>query len=819
MLTKTQLLGFQADTYYAAIERWGQAADAVNAACNTILGVGGQISDWTGPAADQAAATANDLLVAVEASPNLLNDAQDTVAAFAATVNEQQQILQTAINRAQSLSCSVSEDGTVTPPAQPPGEPPSVCSPEYKTETALQNAQEAYYNSSAFQQWQAATEQAPGLQTTIQAALQAATAADSRAARDLEAGIRGAGDVGKILAGRDPTGSYATNLEADTQTLGDGQRWLQPYVKQAAGLLPEAANGDTAAAKQLELLTPLSYDQDFSAALMNRLGAAGLEKLPLEMGEKLQDLSAGDPELMSTVRPYDQAVLHFLGDSLASASNSPNLSAGFVQRLAANDALMDPDSPDDEPVGFWALGQILGGSTGAVQYNPQFLDTVGTAIINFDAKQEANPLFKGWEYTGPFMSPWANNMNLPSSFNFFRADEPSFGGNIDSGGDPIYGLMHAAALSPAAAQALFGCNVNPKTGAAPENPNLRIVLTQLPWTFDRGSALGAALQAATSGPGAVSDGITSDIVHTLALQYEQDSGYAAQMSGLDTHVANILSQQQNMLAINKTVGGDDIAAGPNSVYAYATGLVGPGFDRQDLARVLGVISQNPSAYGTLQTAQVKYLQTQLDEAVASAMATGGISTSPNASAIGQVLNEGTTTLGFLEGAKTLIAQDQATASTAALQQSLSTDSDFLSVGGTLASALPGGQVVGIPATIASTILSGISASEHASNAPSAAGAQQELALQDLCSMALAAALLKNQVPPPQFGNYDPSFLGKNGHLLPAQAFLHDSPALASLNSWLAGLKVPGTSNFNQTMTNQIKSGFELAGSALVATGG
>ena len=45
----------------------------------------------------------------------------------------------------------------------------------------------------------------------------------------------------RIVAGEDPTGSYAANLFQDTQTLGDGKAWVAQYVDQAASLLSKAA--------------------------------------------------------------------------------------------------------------------------------------------------------------------------------------------------------------------------------------------------------------------------------------------------------------------------------------------------------------------------------------------------------------------------------------------------------------------------------------------------------------------------------------------------------------------------------------------------
>ena len=805
MLTTTDLLAFDGSGYSLVIEKWGRAAAAVSSASNTISGIGDQMSDWTGPAASQALATMTDLVVVVASNPGLLNDAQDTVAAFVATVNQQQEILKSAMAKADSLHCTIGLDGTVTAPPQPPGEPPQSCLPDPIQEAARAKAQEAYNNTPAVQTWQAATQQAPALEATIQGALKAAAAADGRASGDLEAGTRGGTDVQRIVTGQDPTGSYAVNLYADTQTLADGQRWVQRLAEQAAGLLPKAAEGDAAAVAQLEAMTPLSYDQDFGANLMNRLGAAGLEALPVEMGQKLQDLApGGSPDLPSLLRG-DQGVLRFLGDSLASASNSPNLSADFVNGLTNNDSALSAYGRLPGPAGFWSLGQILGASSGAVPYDPQFLDTVGTAIINFDRHQD--PIL-GYEDIGPFFYPWANNLNLsPDAVLSLSA---SFHGVSDSGGDPVYGLMHVAAFSPAAAQTLFG-----------SHGNLNAVLTQLSWNFDHGSALGAALQAATTGPGAATASLTSNIVHILALQYADDSSYAAQMSGLNAHVANILAQPQNLMALNQAVA-ENVQNKPGTWFRYPAidgeGGIGPSFQSTDLALVLGFISQTPSAYATLQSHEAHYLATELNQAVANALAQpGGLHNPLGSSGIQQALSQGMTTLAFMGMLKTVVAQQATDASAASLIRDLADGSFATSALSVATAAVP---VVSIPAGIVSAALGTIGANVQASNAPTVAGAQQELTLPGFGTIALANALLKNHAAPPtDFGNSSGKFWGPGNQLLPTKDLMGNETAYADMNAWFETLPAVGPFTFNQVMINESVIGALNAKANMTATGG
>lgn len=799
MLTKTQLLDFDGSRYTTVIQRWGQAADAVSSASSTISGMGGQMTNWTGPAANQALTTMGDLVSVVASSPGLLNEAQDTLAAFVVAINQQQDILKSVIAKADALQCTVGEDGTVTPPPAPV-EPPQACLPDPVAEAARVKAQEAYDN------WQSVADQGARLQTAAQEALQAASAADSRASGELEAGVQGGSDVQHIVTGQDPTGSYTANLYADTQRLADGQKWVQQYVKQAAVLLPKAAAGDSAAAAQLATLRALSYDQDFGAALMNQLGAAGLEKLPLEMGQKVQAIidNPGDPADLRTLLLQDQAVLHFLGDSLASASNSPNLSPAFVAGLTNNDTVVEVDSRLPGPAGFWSLGQILGASTGAVQYDPAFLDTVGTAIIHYDGKQAA---MVGYEGIGPFSYPWANNLDLSANA---ILSQNSFHGITDVGGDPIYGLMHAAAFSPAAAQALFT-----------SHGNLNIVLTQLPWNFDQGSALGAALQAATSGPGAVTASITSNIVHTLALQYQNDSGYAAQMAGLNSYVAKILAQPQSIMAINRTIG-EGIQAWPDTSYRYidvnGQGGLGPGFNGMNLAEVLGVISQTPAAYHILQTAQVSYMTAELDQAVAAARnAPGGISGAAGSSLIGQALDQGTTNLAFLGEVKAVVGQDNANASAAALQHNLQTASFITSLLSAATGPIPGAQAISVSAGVVSTVLGQIGSGVQASTAPTVTGAQREISLGDLSRIALVDALLKHHVQVPT--DLDSSqFLGPDGQLLSPETLITKPGALPTMGQWLEQLPAVGASDYNQVVINELASGYHAAVTNLTASG-
>jgi hypothetical protein len=650
VLTKTQLLGFNAENYRPIIEKWGQAANSVSSASSTISGAADQIYDWTGPAADQALTTMGDLVAVVVNAPQLFNEAQDTLGAFVATVYQQQEILTGALKKARSLNCAVDEDGTVTAPPQPSPAPPESCPMDPHLAASWAQEQQAYYRIPEVKTWQAATRQAPGLQSTIHDALQLASAADSRAARDLQAGIQGGSDVQKIVAGQDRTGSYLGNLYADTQKLVDGHQWMQQYVHQVAALLPKAADGDSAAVAELDQLAPLTWNEDFGASLMNQLGAAGLEHLPIEMGEKLQEIAngQGDPSRVPGLVARDHAILSFLGNSLASASNSPDLSPGFVQALTNDDTAQYDDTAqiDDAPhrehgpAGLWALGQILGASSKDAQYGSQFLTTVGTAIINFDGQHATTHHYidAPYDYPGPFAypyatnaSPWANNMNLSAGS---QPSGPTFFGVTDSGGDPIYGLMHAAADSPAAALALFHSAAN-----------LHTVLTDLPWNYDHASSLGSALQAAGTGPGALRANLTSSIVNILAGQYGNHAGYAAQMSGLNTHIASILAQPQDIAAMNQAIGSDIQEPSGTSIPTGADGI-GPSFQTSDLALVLGFIGQTPSAYSTLLHAQAQYMANQLNQAVAAAQAQpGGIHNPANNSMIAQDLSQGMATLG------------------------------------------------------------------------------------------------------------------------------------------------------------------------------
>lgn len=808
MVTITQLLDFNVEGYRPLIEKWGQAADAISSAASTISSTGDQMSTWTGPAADQAVNTMGHLVEVVADAPQLLNEAQDTLGAFVTAVYQQQEVLKAAVHKAESLGCFVADDGTVTPPPQPAGEPPQACPPDPHLAAKWAQEQEAYDNNPAVKNWRTATEQAPGLQSTIQGALQAATAADARAERDLEAGIRGGTDIRKIVAGQDRTGSYLADLYGAGQTAADGQRWMEQYVHQAAALLPKAANGDIAAAAQIGEMTPLSWDQAFGASLMNQLGAAGLEKLPVEMGQKMQDLhdgglSASMPGLLQA----DRTVLQFLGDSLASASSSPDLSPEFVRGLLNDQTVpaSEPSGLDAGPAGFWALGQILGASTGAVQYNAQFLDTVGTAIIHFDSMRD--PAF-GYEDLGPFTFPWANNLNLP--LNAQLDLNASYHAIADSGGDPVYGLMHAATISPAAAQTLFS-----------SHGNLNTLLTQLPWQFDHGSSLGAALQSATAGPGPVTAAIASNMVHIMAGQYSSNSGYAAQMSGINSHVASILAEPQNIMAINRAIA-ENIQNTPGTAYHYpevgGQGGIGPSFHSGDLALVLGAVGQTPAAYTTLQNAEAHYMAGQLNQAVASAMGEkGGLSNPQANSAIQQALSQGMTTLGYMGAVKTLVAQNGANASAAALISDLQDGSTAAGVISTITGALP---AVSIPASLVSTALGYVGGQVHASQAPTIAGAQQAITLPNFGTMALAGALLKNHAAPPSdFGNSTGQFWGPDGQLLPTADLIHNQTAMATMNSWIETVHTVGPFTFNQSAIDQNVIGALQGQNNMTASGG
>ncbi|MDQ2728166.1 MAG: hypothetical protein M3Y91_09975 [Actinomycetota bacterium] len=809
MITVSKLRGFDGGTYTAITTKLGTAVEALNSAQGSISGAGGQMTYWQGPAADAANATMANLVTVVSSAPAVLSTAQDAVAAFVAAVSQQKVALDGLVHQVPP-GCHVAEDGTVSvPPGQPTNQPPQMCFTDPAQEAARINAQNAY--DSAMSAWQAAKAKAAQLQTQIQQVLQQATAADSRATADLDAAIKGGTDVGKIIAGQDAGGSYATNLWNDAQNT-DAQKWVQSFVNQAASLLPQAAKGDHNAVATLGTLADLSHDQTFSASLMNKLGAKGLEALPVAMGENMNNQrSIQDAQ---NVYNSNHSVLGFLANSLASASNSLNLDPTFAQSLIATADHNAKDLNGSKPSsGYWGLGQILGAASGQPPFEAQFLNTVGTGIINWDKQNQQNGLGHGMEYTGPYMFAAANNLNL-SPQSIMGASLPMMMGHLDSGGSPMYGLMHAAAVSPLAAQALFA----PRYGGG-ENPNLNYVLTGTPWTYDKGASLGSALQAATAGPSTTTTaGITSNMVHTLATQYKMNSGYADQMSALRPAVANILSQKPDIAAVNMTIEGYPNSTTGSRLYPGPGGsvFVAPTFNGVDLARVLGVVSQDKSAYSTLQAGQVGYLNSSLNQAVI------GYKTSHDPSGIEQSLNKGTSTLAFLGGVKTLIAQDGANANEAAFQHSLATAKYITQGLSSVANIVPGGQVVGIPSGIAATVLADVGGASHASTQPTTTGDAQELSLAGFSRIALANALINNQVATPSVLPGNPPFY-QNGPagptLLPAQDFVKNGDAMGSLMQWLEKPGTTGSENFNQIVTDHLVTGNQLAALVLGASGG
>jgi hypothetical protein len=226
-----QLKAFNPGGFTAAASAFEGASTGANSSQSSLSAAGGTMGGWSGPAASAVTGTLSDMRDALSPAPSLLEGAQQVLESFVVAVTVAQDKLNSALGKAESLGCQVAPDGTVTPPAQPPGQPPQVCYADPTQEAARVKAQNAYDNSSAVKNWNDATQQAPALQSAIQGALQNASQADSRAGGDLARASAGAKAFTQVAGGN--LGAPLTNLTSDKVNLQtDGARWSQSFAAQ-----------------------------------------------------------------------------------------------------------------------------------------------------------------------------------------------------------------------------------------------------------------------------------------------------------------------------------------------------------------------------------------------------------------------------------------------------------------------------------------------------------------------------------------------------------------------------------------------------------
>lgn len=295
----------------------------------------------------------------------------------------------------------------------------------------------------------------------------------------------------------------------------------QAYARDLAGQTDQAIQKQAplpdALVRQLDELKNNPY---FASTFLDTLGAKDVYSLVHEME--------------SNTGGYDNPVTNrrILGDfgtmiAVGTADNSPvHVSGQFV-----NDLLSPLDHHDATGVNAaLALSQITT-AAGNVPYGTSFLAQVGDKLYGLERSHGANT--------------WVGNNNTSV-----------IGDNLP-GQDPMQWYFGALSHNPGAAQQFFG-----------HSDRVDYYLTGSRPYFDKGKALGGALEAATlhyrdGAAGDVSTSIAQRVVSDIGSHHNTD--WLAQRSGLRGSVGNILAGYAN--AIDNT---------------FADNPQGPAFDRTAL---------------------------------------------------------------------------------------------------------------------------------------------------------------------------------------------------------------------------------------------
>lgn len=684
MITRDQLEQFKAAPFLAAAEHLNAASEAVNTSQNQGYEAAGTMAYWSGATADAANQALGNANAAAMDAVAPLSGAGEVVQSFVAAVLLQQENFNNAMASVRALKwpsgeAQVGQDGSITKPPPPvvppkptiPSEPTPFeqghlgvqPSPEANPNVGQYGSQLAHYNQQVqdYDTWQAASQQAAKLETDLKNALQAAEAADKRAHGDLTEGIKAAADFKVVLAKglSAPQGEDLYNLGNSLSAAGT--KWSQQDAANAAKLAKQAANNPAAAAELQQVYGNIVKDDNvFATSFLNTLGAKGL--LTLANARANADQSdannqPGDSESEADIqadRDLDGFLYNALanGTALTGASDDPggpdHVSSSYLSALEqAGQA-----SEDGDP-GYYGLGQIFAAAqNGDVPMSTTLATTVGSNMI-------------GW-------------VRDTGSYNVGPADDTN----------PLLGLVNAASLSQSSAQALLlaplqHANGSTVTGNGSGN-NLSWLLssgfTQNGTIVAEGNGgpLGQLIDVAGAGNGSNAQSITKQTVSELSNLYQTNSSYSQNMSGLDEPIASLLADHSQYIYALLASGGSIGAPGGGGL-----------FDLQDFARVSGVISQDPSAYSTLQTGLVNTIRGKIDGAAANWQATG------NSTEFLSDVQTGSGILTFIDYSRGSVATSAANAQAANFLRTLSVIENVSQI----ASAVPDVPEISVPAGV------------------------------------------------------------------------------------------------------------------------
>ncbi|MDQ2726866.1 MAG: hypothetical protein M3Y91_03150 [Actinomycetota bacterium] len=791
MITVNQLINVTPGDFQLVASAFQTAANGALDSLNTVTTARGQLASWRGPASQSATTALGVVTRPLSQAAEVLDSIPATVSAFVTRVqNAHDQLLPAWLSLAgmsfqgQPFTCDDST-GKVTcpPPPQAPPQPAASLIPATTNPLAPMlppPLAQAEQQAQAFNQLQAGYEkmcqQAMGYEKTIQQALADATSADAWAAGVLAGRSTDGADLSAALAGGPGAAGAMANLTADAAPINAAD------VKGAQALIAQAKGGNQQSANALMQgqYAELAKDPLFATSLLNGLGPKGLLNVPYGMSHNLSETTTPVLQFLSRALATGTAGV---AEGVGAGGTAYTVGSDYLSALnKAGSAAKTPNEP-----GYWSLGQILGAAS--TPYSTGFAVTVGQAMINWDNKSNN----QGKDNVGP---------------------ESGAGGQNS---DPLQGLMTALAVNgpggsgAPGAEALFT-----NTNGAPVGGNLKYLIQTHDWQQtlptqqglegrgalnasmnqyrpfgDNGAALGAAILNATTYGGADAKQIAGQAIYYTARGYEANGNYGAGHSGLTMPLTTVLSD--NMPAVNVAINASTVNSA-SGLSTYPDGSVATAFGMPDLARLVGVFSQNPSAAQTLQSAQLSWLKGHLNNDAVTWKASG------DPQQFLQDSTNGTATLSFFARSKAAVAQDGANQHAQDLVNGLNN----AKYGAQLFSLVPVPEL-SIPAGLVSSALADAAGQVHASQAPTYSGDAAGLSVTGSVNQLVAHAVLTNglntaqYLPDPSQGQQ--SYLNSSGQLVGGNL---SQDAQNSLSLWLAGdnnpnqqnLVLPGTQNGN-----------------------
>ncbi|MDN3352635.1 hypothetical protein [Actinomadura sp. DC4] len=400
---------------------------------------------------------------------------------------------------------------------------------------------------------------------------------------------------------------------------------------EAADLAGKAAAGDRTALSRLMAFAAEAGDPHFAKALLQGLGPDGIITLPAALAQRLRrDMDGRDPSL-GTDEAGVQSALRLLSKALAvgtDPSGEGYLGDAYLDRLKAQ-GRAEHRLPADTYAGYQSLATLLDLSEGHPPFSARFMRVVGSDMIAYD--REHRPSHPPPSTPPPFAPPYVPGLPrarpedgsapIPDLTGLLHLGwaltpagdrataEPPARGRTDF----LNGLLHAAGLSKASAQALLS-----QTAEGQKNSDLEYLLHErrARWAYtDHGTRLGQTMKAAMSGHDATSQHLFKETSELLGrdtrryftydkdhhLKFTNTDGHADDLSGLRPSLGDILCSHLKDVA--GALFGDVIGGGA------PRGHPSP----RDIDALLAEAGQNDDAFTALVKSGIGRARVQLDQ--------------------------------------------------------------------------------------------------------------------------------------------------------------------------------------------------------------